>query len=181
MSNINQNPGGQGIGNRTVNDTAWSNRYSRGVGGVVTAPSRSARWMPALLAVLLTAVVLLAIFGGRAIVYQGKSETTFVNRMLTECDEAISATSSLSRSGGSESAAILGRIRANIRAIDAINEVRNTISGSGYFVPPYVFTELYGVIDSYSNNLKLGNVTIENLTDLSNGLTSLRDTLAELD
>jgi len=179
MSNINQG-GAPGFGNRTVNDTAWSNRYSRGAGGVVTAPSRNARWMPAALLVLLIAVVLLGIFGGRALVYQGKSEMTFINRMLTECDEAISTTGSLSRSGGAESAAILGRIRANIRAIDTINEVRNTVAGSGYFVPPYVFTELYGVIDSYSNNLKLGNVTIENLTDLNNGLTSLRDMLAEL-
>ena len=181
MSNNYQNAGGPGMGNRTVNDTAWSNRYSRGAAGsIVTTPSRGSRMMPILLVGLLVALALLAVFGGRALVYQTKTETTFVNRMLTECDEAIASTGSLSRSGGAESAAILGRIRANIRAIDAINEVRNTVSGNGYFVQPNLFTELYSVIDSYSNNLKLGNVTIEDLTNLNNKLASLRELLAEV-
>lgn len=181
MSSNYQTPGGSGIGNRNVNDTAWSSRYSRGAAGsIVTIPSRSSRWAPVVLGALLVLVVLLGFFGGRALVYQGRSEMTFINRMLTECDEALSATGSLSRSGGAESAAILGRIRGNIRAVDAINEVRNTISGRGYYVEPYVFTDLYSVIDSYSNNLKLGNVTIEDLTNLNNKLASLREVLAEL-
>ena len=47
-------------------------------------------------------------------------------------------------------------------------------------VPTTVFTQLYGVIDSYSNNLKLGNTTIEDLNNLTNRLTELSTMLSEL-
>lgn len=161
----------------------WSNKYSQDRGGSGRMPVRlvGGKVMSTLLAVLLAALVLLGVFGGQAMLYRSRSEETFVNRMLTECDDAISLTGALSRSGGSESAAILGKIRASIHAVDAINEIANTVKGGGgYYVSPAVFTELYGIIDSYSNNLKLGNVTIENLNNLVNSLESLRLQLAEL-
>lgn len=162
----------------------WTNKYSYGPGGVANSPARAmgGRLRSVLLVVLLVAVVLLGVFGGRAIIYQSKCEPAFVNRMLTECDAAMTTVNSLSRSGGAESSAILGKIRANIHAIDVINEVNNTIEGgNGYFVPTSVFTDLYAIIDSYSNNLKLGNATIEDQNNLDNALTSLRTLLSELD
>lgn len=167
-------------GNRSNNRTNWPGRYAGGKGGVVMSAGGGPRWaMPAvvLLAILLA---VMSFFGVRAMMYQSQSEGTFVNRMLTECDDALALANGLSRSGGAESAATLGRIRSDIHAIDAINEVRNTVTGGGYFVPPYVFTNLYSIIDSYTNNLKLGNVTMQNLTDLVSALESLRDMLAGL-
>jgi len=161
----------------------WTNKYSYGPGGVRNTPARvfGGRMRCVLLVVLLVAVVVLGIWGGQAIVYRSRCETTFVNRMLTECDSAMTSTHSLSRSGGAESAAILGKIRANIRAVDVINEINNTVhGGNGYYVPTTVFTQLYGVIDSYSNNLKLGNTTIEDLNNLTNRLTELSTMLSEL-
>ncbi len=161
----------------------WTNKYSYAPGGGVGSPARmlGGRLRSVLLIVLAVAVVLLGIFGGQAMVYRSKCEPTFISRMLTECDGAVSATHSLSRSGGSESAAILGRIRSNIHAIDAINEVNNTLEGgNGYFVPTAVFTELYGIIDSYSNNLKLGSTTIEDQNNLVNALSNLSTMLTEL-
>lgn len=154
----------------------WTNKYSYGPTGVANTPARAlgGRLRSVLLVVLLVAVVVLGVWGGQAIVYQSRCEPTFVSNMLTECDSAITTANTLSRSGGAESAAILGRIRANIRAIDVINEVNNSIEGgNGYFVPTAVFTELYGIIDSYSNNLKLGNVTIEDQNNLVNALANL--------
>ncbi|MBQ7850928.1 MAG: hypothetical protein IJ343_14485 [Clostridia bacterium] len=160
----------------------WSDKYSNTRGGApASGGPRLSRFYAPVLAALLIALVLLGIFGGQAIVYRSTSEKTFVNRMLTECDEALASVKGLSRSGGSESAAILGKIRANIHAVDAINSISNSIAGGGgYFVDPAVFTRLYGVIDSYSNNLKLGNVTIEDLNDLTLGLEALKETLAAL-
>lgn len=172
--------GSSTAGNRSDNVTRWSDMYSAGKGGVVASAGTGPRWlMPA----FVIAVIILVVFGfigGQALMYRGQSETTFINRMLTECDDALGLANSLSRSGGAESAAILGRIRADIHAIDTINEVRNTVTGGGYFIPPYVFSSLYSVIDSYHSNLQLGNVTMQNLTDLVNQLEGLRDMLAEL-
>lgn len=160
----------------------WSDKYSHGrAGSAVPGKAPKGRYMGPVLVILVMALLVLGIFGGRAIAYQATSEKTFISRMLTECDEALDSVKSLSRSGGSESAAILGKIRANIHAVDAINAVSNSITGGGgYYVEPVVFTRLYGVIDSYSNNLKLGNVTIENLNDLTLGLEALKEELATL-
>lgn len=167
-------------GNRSNNPTNWPGRYSGGKGGMLISRDVLPRWAAGLLAVLLVAVVLLAAFGVPAIMYRTRSEETFVNRMVTECGDALALANSLSRSGGAESSAILGRIRSDIHAIDAVNEMRNTLTGGGYYVPPHVFTNLYGIIDSYSNNLKLGNVTMQNLTELVTALEALQLTLAEL-
>lgn len=160
----------------------WSDKYSHGrAGSAVPGKAPTGRYMGPVLVILVMALLVLGIFGGRAIAYQATSEKMFISRMLTECDEALDSVKSLSRSGGSESAAILGKIRANIHAVDAINAVSNSITGGGgYYVEPVVFTRLYGVIDSYSNNLKLGNVTIENLNDLTLGLEALKEELATL-
>ncbi|MBR4080250.1 MAG: hypothetical protein IKK21_00520 [Clostridia bacterium] len=161
-------------GNRSDNRTSWSGRYSGGVGGMTVNKGGLPRWLPAVTAALVVVVLALGIIGIPAITFRMQSEETFVNRMLTECNDALSLANGLSRSGGAESAATLGRIRAYIHAVDAINEVRNTITGGGYFVQPQVFTELYGVIDSYSNNLKLGSATMQDLTALVTGLENLR-------
>lgn len=166
-------------GNRSDNRTSWPDMYSGGKGGYAAARGGAPRWLPAVTLVLLIAVIVLGVVGGQAMLYRSRTEETFVNRMLTECDDALSLANSLSRNGGADSNATLGRIRSDIHAIDALNEVHNSISGS-YYIPPYVFTELYAIIDSYSNNLKLGNVTMQNLTDLVNGLNDLRNMLAEL-
>lgn len=168
-----------GAGNRSNNRTNWPGMYAGGKGGMMVGRSGAPRWMITVTVVLLIALVGLAIFGVPAITYRTRSEGTFVNRMLTECGDALTLANSLSRSGGAESAATLGRIRSDIHAIDTVNEVRNTLGG-GYYVPPYVFTNLYSIIDSYSNNLKLGNVTMQNLTDLVKGLEELQGMLVEL-
>lgn len=159
-------------GNRSDNRTSWPDLYSGGKGGYAAARGGAPRWLPALTLMLLIAVIVLGIVGGQAMLYRSRTEETFVNRMLTECDDALSLANNLSRNGGADSNATLGRIRSDIHAIDTLNEVHNSISGS-YYIPPYVFTELYAIIDSYSNNLKLGNVTIEDQNNLVNALANL--------
>lgn len=167
-------------GNRSDNRTSWSGKYSGGVGGMTVKKGGLPRWLPAVTAVLLVIVIALSSVGIPAITFKAQSEKTFINRMLTECNDALNLANGLSRSGGAESAATLGRIRAYIHAIDTINEVRNTVTGGGYFIPPYVFTELYSIIDSYSNNLKLGSATMYDLTALVTGLENLRSMIIAL-
>lgn len=154
----------------------WTNKYSYGPGGAAHSPARvlGGRIRSVLLVVLLIAVVVLGVLGGRAMIYSSRCEPAFIHRMTTECNEATASTKVLSRSGGADSQAVLGKIRANIRAIDAINEINNSIEGGdGYFVPTATFTNLYAIIDSYMNNLKLGNATIENQNNLVGALADL--------
>ena len=166
-------------GNRLDNGTRWSDKYSGGFGGIAAARNGLPGWALVILVVLAVALVASLAFGVPAMTYRGQSEGTFINRMLPECDDALALANTLRRTGAVDSYAALGRIRASIHAVGTINEVHNTIAGS-YFVQPYVFNELFSIIDSYNNNLKLGNATMQNQTDLVNGLSSLRDMLADL-
>lgn len=165
-------------GNRSDNGTRWSDKYSAS-GSYAGGSRRLPGFAWALIAVLAVCLTASLVFGVPAMTYRGFSEGTFVNRMLTECDDALTLANNLSRTGAVDSYATLGRIRADVHAVNTINEIHNTIAGS-YYIEPYVFNNLFSIIDSYNNNLKLGNVTMQNQTDLVNGLSSLRDMLAEL-
>lgn len=155
----------------------YQNKYTGSPNVTVSNPARvlGARVRSVVLVALIIAVVVLGVVGGQAIAYRSKCEPTFISRMQTECDEAIGSINTLSRSGGAESAAILGKIRGNIRAIEAINEIANTVAGGdGYLVPPQTFVDFYAIIDSYSNKLKLGNVIVEDQAKLATALTNLQ-------
>lgn len=167
-------------GNRMDNQTSWSQRYSGGRGGMIGVSGVMPRWVGPALAVMLLVIILGAVFCVPAMIYRGKSEMTFINRMTTECDDALNLANSLSRSGGAADPVSLSRIRADVSAIEAINETRNSITAGGYYIQPYVFADLYNVIDSYYGNLQLGNVTMQNLTELVRQLEALQGMLFEL-
>lgn len=167
------------VGNRSDNRTQWSDKYSAGVKGYVGYRTHVPAWLMTLTVALLIALGAMLIFGMPALSYKGQSEGTFTKRMMAECDDALTLANNLSRNGAADSYATLGRIRSDIHAVNVINEVHNTIAGS-YYVQPYVFTNIFSIIDSYNNNLKLGNVTMQNLTDLVNSLNELRVMLEAL-
>lgn len=166
-------------GNRSDNRTNWSDKYAGGKGGYSAGRTPVPVGAVALIAVLVVALVGLGLWSTPALLYRGQSEDAFIHRMINECDDALVLASSLSRNGAADSSAMLGRIRADIHAIGAINELHNSVAGS-YYIDTAVFTRLFSIIDSYYDNLKLGNVTMQNQTDLVNGLNELRAMLEEL-
>ena len=84
----------------------------------------------ALILVLLAAVILLAIFGGRAISFETETRSTFVHRMQTECNDAVSLVTALSRTAGASSSATLGKIRSHVYAMDTINQLNVGLGGT---------------------------------------------------
>ena len=134
----------------------------------------------ALILVLLAAVILLAIFGGRAISFVTETRSTFVHRMQTECNDAVSLVTALSRTAGASSSATLGKIRSHVYAMDTINQL-NVGLGGDYLISNDTFTSLYAIIDDYFNRLITGVVTGDSQTALANALTSLQQTVAYLE
>ena len=134
----------------------------------------------ALILVLLAAVILLAIFGGRAISFEAETRSTFIHRMQTECNDAVSLTTALSRTAGASSSATLGKIRSHVYAMDTINQLNVGLGGS-YLISNDTFTSLYAIIDDYSNRLITGMVTGDSQTALANALTILQQTVAYLE
>ena len=129
--------------------------------------------------VLVIAVIVLAVLGGRAMSYQAEAHTTFVHRIQTECNSALNLSGSLSRTAGSSSSAILGRIRSHVYAMDAINQLNASMEGS-YLVNNDLFTSLYAMLDDYSDKLITGMVTGELQTNLTAALTSLQEQTNQL-
>lgn len=133
-----------------------------------------------LILVLLAAVILLAIFGGRAISFEAETRSTFVHRMQTECNDAVSLVTALSRTAGASSSATLGKIRSHVYAMDTINQL-NVGLGGDYLISNDTFTSLYAIIDDYFNRLITGVVTGDSQTALANALTTLQQTVAYLE
>ena len=157
----------------------WENRYahSRNGGNRGMEHSRAERVRSIVIILLVVALAGVGILGWQAIAFRGDCEKGIKARALTECGAAVSQVNTLSRSGGSETSAVLGKIRANIHAVDVLSQMNQSLYGRE-LAPEASFTELYGIIDSYCAKLMNGSATIEELTNLSDRLTALQSILA---
>ncbi len=151
----------------------WGNRYTHGRGGRAADHSRAERVKNVIIILLAVALVGIGIVGFQAIAFKGDARDLVVARAMTECNNAVSIANSLSRSGGSDTAGMLGKIRANVNAVDVLSGVHQSLFGRE-LAPRASFTGLYNIIDSYSAKLRNGTATIEELTNLADGLTALQ-------
>lgn len=156
----------------------WENRYANGRSGGVrnVEHSRMERIRTILLILLTVALVGVSIAGGQAIAFRGQVGDTLIARMKTECNDAVSHVNTLSRYGGSDSAVLVGKIRANVHAMDVCNSLYTSYYGSP-LIAQTAFTDLYNTIDSYMAKLKNGTTTMEEQTNLQNSLTELQTKL----
>lgn len=156
----------------------WENRYANGRSGNGRTAEHSRREKIKTVAIILMIVALLGIgiSGFQAIAFKGKAEDLIVARAMTECGQAVGHVNSMSRSGGSDTAGVLGKIRANINAIDVLSGLRQSLYGQE-LAPRATFNQLYSTIDSYSSKLLNGSSTIDALTNLADGLNSLQELL----
>ncbi len=158
----------------------WENRYTHGRAGSgrPAEHTRAERVKNIVLILLAVALLGVGIAGGKAIAFRSDAKDTLLARAMTECSSAVSQTNTLSRSGGSDTAGALGKIRANINAVQVLSDVHFNYYGRA-LVQNDVFVELYGVIDSYSAKLKNGSSTIDELTHLADALARMQTVLQE--
>lgn len=156
----------------------WENRYahSRTGGARGVEHSRADRVRSILIILLVVALAGVGTAGGQAIAFRGEAKKMLQARALTECNDAVSQVNTLSRSGGSDTPELLGKIRANVHAVEVLSSMNVSFYGRE-LAPAVNFTELYSIIDSYSAKLKNGSATIEELTNLSDRLTALQTLL----
>ena len=153
----------------------WENRYTHGRGGGRAVDhSRLERVKNIAIILLIVALTGIGIAGFQAIAFKGEAQDLIVARAVNECSAAVSSVNSMSRSGGSDTAGMLGKIRANINAVDVLSGIHQSLYGRE-LAPRADFTQLYSIIDSYSAKLRNGTATIEELTNLSDGLTALQN------
>lgn len=159
----------------------WENRYANGRKGNARAVEHSRMDRVKTIAIILLMVALLGvgIAGGQAIAFRGDAENLMIARATTECGDAVNQVNTLSRSGGSDTAGALGKIRANVKAVEVLSGIRQSLYGQA-LAPQSMFNDLYAIIDSYSAKLKNGTSTIDELTRLGDALTALQQLVLDV-
>ena len=101
--------------------------------------------------------------------------------MQEQCRDAVALSTTLSRTASSSSAATVGKIRADVHAIDVINQMKMLQDGTNHaYVSTELISRIYTILDAYSNQLITGMSTMEEQTNLSAALQELSAALSGL-
>ncbi len=128
----------------------------------------------AVIVLLVLAIAGLLVIGIPAMRSRGEEHTLFLQRIRSECDEAIRQTMTLSRNAGADSAAILARIRSNVYAIRTVNAL-NTSAGYRMLLSDSDLLSLQEMIDRYLSYITTGMDTGEYQTNLQTSLETLKN------
>ena len=155
-------------------------RYSQGnPGGVSISQMKRSRLKDLIILVLAALLIAGAVFCIPLLQKQDASRTIYIQRMQSECDDALRQTSSLSRNAGADSAAILARIRSNLYAVRTVN-VLSTAQGNGVLVDEDRLMTLQNTVDRYLEYLTTGMDTGEYVTSLQTSFAELQEILGNL-
>ena len=148
-------------------------RYSQGTDGIQPRSQvRINRIKNILIVLLAAAVVTLAFIAIPGMQNKQSERALYIQKMQSECDEAVRQTAMLSRNAGADSAAILSRVRSSIYAVRTLN----TLAGQSGRTPvnDEQLLTLQNTVDRYLSFLTTGMDTGEYQTNLQNGLTDLQ-------
>ena len=156
-------------------------RYSRmGDSGSSRTQVRRNRIKTGIILLLIAMVAALGVIGIPAFLARQDQRTLYLQRIQSECDDALKLTASLSRNAGADSAAILARIRSNIYAIRTVSSL-SASSGFHLLVDEDVVMTLQNLVDRYLSYITTGMDTGEYQTNLQNALASLQESLRQLE
>lgn len=155
-------------------------RYSQTVESAASSSRRFRNRLKNLLMILLLlALIALSVWAVPALRDREASKATLIQRIQTECGDAIRQTSTLSRNAGADSAAILARVRSNVYAIRTLNAIGSS-SGFGSLVSEESVMTIQNLVDRYLTYITTGMDTGEYQTSLQNALTDLQETVQNL-
>lgn len=147
----------------------------------------AAQWTPGAKSrgiVLMVLAVLLVVSLGINISFIWRTSATNSRNIVTmqeQCRDAVAMVTTLSRTASSSSSATLGKIRADVHAIDVINQMKAAQDGqNNAYIDDALIQNIYTILDSYSNQLITGMSTMEEQTNLSTAIQALSDALAGL-
>ena len=155
-------------------------RYSENKGNGASLSQMKRNRLKNLLILLLAALLIASLaLGIPAIQQRNTVRTVHIQRIQTECDDAVRQTATLSRNAGADSALILARIRSDLYTIRTINNI-SIQEGMGSLVSEDRILELENTVDRYLTYLTTGMDTGEYQTNLQNALEELQTELNEL-
>ena len=137
------------------------------------------RFRNILILLLAAGLIVLAVFAYPAFTRQKEERRTVIQKMFSECNDAVKLTTTLSRTGGSMSMPTLAQIRSNLYAIKALND---TFDNGGHLIRQEEVQDLLDSVDNYMKYLNnAGMDTGEYQTNLTTSLNALLERLNELE
>ena len=131
--------------------------------------------------ILLALVVALAAVSVTTVAKLSSVNSRNIAMMQEQCRDAVALSTTLSRTASSSSAATVGKIRADVHAIDVINQMKMLQDGTNHaYVSTELISRIYTILDAYSNQLITGMSTMEEQTNLSAALQELSAALSGL-
>lgn len=158
------------------------NRYMADKQGVVAGNITPAGRKRGIVLLVLAALLIVSLVLNVTLVWQASSTGNRNVAMIQEqCKDAVALCTTLSRTASSSSAGILGKIRADVHAIDVINQMQMSRGGvQSAYVSDELIQRIYTILDGYSNQLITGMSTMEEQTNLSSVLQELSLAVAGL-
>lgn len=157
-------------------------RYSQALRSKISVGERNRGRVKNIVILLLVAVVAgLCVYSFPRISSGNELRTLYIQKMQSECDEAIRQTNVLSRNAGADTAANLARIRSNVYSIEQINTLSASLPGeTKTLIDGSVLVSLRSDIDTFLSVLATGMDTGEYVTNLQTTLDTVRTLLSEL-
>ena len=155
-------------------------RYSQTNGnGASMRQMKRSRLKDLLILLLFALLVASLVIGIPALQQKNAARTNFVQRIQSECDEAVRLTSTLSRNAGADSSSILARVRSNLYAIRTVSSL-NALQYGEFLVSEDRIMTLQNMVDQYLTYLTMGMDTGEYQTSLQIALEELQQDLDQL-
>ena len=155
-------------------------RYSQTNGnGVSLRQMKRSRLKDLLILLLFGLLAASLVIGIPALQQKNSARANFVQRIQSECDEAVRLTSTLSRNAGADSSSILARVRSNLYAIRTVSSL-NALQNGEFLVSEDRIMTLQNMVDQYLTYLTMGMDTGEYQTSLQIALEELQQDLEQL-
>ena len=153
----------------------------RGIRCALAGAAGKDRTGVAAMLILLALVVALAVVSVTTVAKLSSVNSRNIAMMQEQCRDAVALSTTLSRTASSSSAATVGKIRADVHAIDVINQMKMLQDGTNHaYVSTELISRIYTILDAYSNQLITGMSTMEEQTNLSAALQELSAALSGL-
>ena len=155
-------------------------RYSQANGNTVSPSQlKRERLKDLLILVLAGLLVAVSVIAFNTTRQQGSARSSYIQRVQSECDDALRQVATLSRNAGADSASILARIRSNLYSIRTVSSL-NIAQGGGPLVNEDRILTLQNTVDRYLTYLTTGMDTGEYQTSLQIALEELQAELSML-
>ena len=156
-------------------------RYSQvGDGSMPLSQVNRNRIKNILIIILLAALAALLVISLPLLKNRDNNRALYIQQIQKECDDAAKETTTLSRTAGADSAAILSRVRSNIHTIRVLNDLSGAESGRKLLEDERLLT-LQNMVDQYLQYLTTGMDTGGYTTNLQTGLAELQEIVNQLE